>query len=173
MPSIDLTEGHLAHKDRLLITAAEAAHMLSMGKSTFWREVSNKNVPAPVKIGSLTRWRVADLQRFTESDLLATGDDAKQGKSLTNGADIPARTSTATPSTFLTPRELAVLTGVRTASGGITRSARQTQALVHMRIPHYVNPSGDILVSRAAIERGETVPLRSISPRGVDLSKVK
>jgi predicted DNA-binding transcriptional regulator AlpA len=50
----------------MLVTAAEAASMLLMGKSTFWREVKNKNVPGPVKIGGLTRWRVADLQRCVD-----------------------------------------------------------------------------------------------------------
>lgn len=37
-----------------------------MGISTFWREVSKKNLPQPVKIGGLTRWRVADLVRCVE-----------------------------------------------------------------------------------------------------------
>lgn len=50
--------------ERILITAAEAAALLSMGKSTFWREVAKGNLPDPVKIGSLTRWRVTDLQQF-------------------------------------------------------------------------------------------------------------
>jgi predicted DNA-binding transcriptional regulator AlpA len=50
----------------LLVTAEKAAEMLAMGKSTFWREVGNSNLPPPVKIGSLTRWRVADLQRWVE-----------------------------------------------------------------------------------------------------------
>ena len=43
--------------------AAEAAALLSMGRSTFWREVARGTVAAPIKIGGLTRWRVADLQR--------------------------------------------------------------------------------------------------------------
>jgi len=52
--------------DKILIPAAEAATLLSMGKSTFWREVSRGTIPAPIKIGGLTRWRVADLRRFVE-----------------------------------------------------------------------------------------------------------
>ena len=52
--------------ERLLIPAAEAAALLSMGKSTFWREVAKGVVPGPVKSGGLTRWRVADLHRFVE-----------------------------------------------------------------------------------------------------------
>ncbi|WP_234975008.1 helix-turn-helix domain-containing protein [Variovorax paradoxus] len=54
------------HQGSLYVPAAEAARMLSMGKSTFWREVKNKNLPAPVKLGGLTRWRVADLQRCVD-----------------------------------------------------------------------------------------------------------
>lgn len=51
---------------KILVPAAEAAAMLSMGKSTFWREVKKQKLPAPVKIGGLTRWRVADLQRIAD-----------------------------------------------------------------------------------------------------------
>ncbi len=51
---------------KILVPAAEAASMLSMGKSTFWREVGKGTLPAPVKIGGLTRWRVADLQRVAD-----------------------------------------------------------------------------------------------------------
>lgn len=50
-------------EQKILVDAEQAAALFSMGKSTFWREVKNKNVPAPVKIGGLTRWRMADLQR--------------------------------------------------------------------------------------------------------------
>lgn len=50
-------------EQKILVDAKQAAELLSMGKSTFWREVKNKNLPEPVKIGGLTRWRVTDLQR--------------------------------------------------------------------------------------------------------------
>lgn len=49
---------------QLLITAAVAAEMLSMGKSTFWQNVKNGSLPQPVKIGGATRWRVGELRRF-------------------------------------------------------------------------------------------------------------
>lgn len=39
---------------------------LSMGRSTFWREVAKNNLPQPVRIGGMTRWRVTDLVRFVE-----------------------------------------------------------------------------------------------------------
>ncbi|RZA28062.1 MAG: AlpA family transcriptional regulator [Proteobacteria bacterium] len=54
-------------EDRLLVPAAEAAKMLSMGRSTFWRMVGKKALPQPVKLCGLTRWRVADLQRCIDS----------------------------------------------------------------------------------------------------------
>jgi predicted DNA-binding transcriptional regulator AlpA len=49
-----------------LVSASEAASLLSMGKSTFWRRVSENKFPQPVKIGRLTRWRVADLMHSIE-----------------------------------------------------------------------------------------------------------
>lgn len=49
--------------EKILVPASEAALLLSMGKSTFWREVGKGTVPAPIKIGGLTRWRVSDLQQ--------------------------------------------------------------------------------------------------------------
>lgn len=50
--------------EKLLVTASDAAIILSIGKSTFWREVGKGTMPQPVRIGGLTRWRVADLQAF-------------------------------------------------------------------------------------------------------------
>lgn len=52
---------------RLLIPAREAAAMLSMGKSTFWREVKNGRLPQPVKFGGCTRWRVSELKQCVET----------------------------------------------------------------------------------------------------------
>ncbi|MCW5284897.1 helix-turn-helix transcriptional regulator [Verminephrobacter eiseniae] len=52
--------------EKILIPAAEAAALLSMGKSTFWREVARGTLPEPIKIGGLTRWRVEDLKKFVQ-----------------------------------------------------------------------------------------------------------
>jgi predicted DNA-binding transcriptional regulator AlpA len=52
--------------EKILIPASEAAQLLSMGRSTFWRHVANGSVPGPVKVGGLTRWRVADLRQFAQ-----------------------------------------------------------------------------------------------------------
>lgn len=46
---------------KLLVPAAEAAQMLSIGKSTLWRKVKEKTLPEPIKVAGVTRWRVADL----------------------------------------------------------------------------------------------------------------
>lgn len=69
----DTNQIHAA--DRILITATEAAALLSMGRSTFWREVSAGTLPQPVKLGGLTRWRVADLQRLFASPAPTQGEE--------------------------------------------------------------------------------------------------
>ena len=51
----------MSESSKILVTAVGAAEMLSIGKSTFWREVKIGNLPKPIKVGSLTRWRVSDL----------------------------------------------------------------------------------------------------------------
>jgi excisionase family DNA binding protein len=55
------------NEQRILVTADEAARMLALGRSTFWAAVKKKLLPAPVKIGGATRWRVADLQQHLAS----------------------------------------------------------------------------------------------------------
>lgn len=40
--------------------------MLSMGQSTFWNKVKLNQLPQPVKIAGITRWRVSDLHDFVE-----------------------------------------------------------------------------------------------------------
>ncbi|SEF29804.1 AlpA family transcriptional regulator [Variovorax sp. NFACC27] len=52
--------------EKLLVPAAEAARLLSMGRSTFWNKVRLKQLPQPVKIAGITRWRVADLRSFVD-----------------------------------------------------------------------------------------------------------
>ena len=52
--------------EKLLVPAVEAAKMLSMGRSTFWNKVKLRQVPQPVKIAGITRWRVSDLRSFVD-----------------------------------------------------------------------------------------------------------
>jgi len=67
----------MSEPTKLLVTAEEAARMLSMGRSTFWRNVSAGIFPQPVRIGGLTRWRVADLVRMVDAGAQAM---AEQGR---------------------------------------------------------------------------------------------
>lgn len=57
----------MSDPEKLLVSDKEAAQMLSMGRSTFWQAVKDKLAPAPVKIGGLTRWRVADLRQHVQA----------------------------------------------------------------------------------------------------------
>lgn len=51
--------------EKILVNATDAASMLSMGRSTFFRKVSEGLLPAPVRFGGVTRWRVDDLRAMT------------------------------------------------------------------------------------------------------------
>lgn len=62
-----MSTSHSPSLEKLLVPAAEAAKMLSMGRSTFWNKVKLRQVPLPVKVGGITRWRVADLRSFVEA----------------------------------------------------------------------------------------------------------
>lgn len=55
-------------------------------------------------------------------------------------------------STFLQPEEISDLSGVRIGKKGKTREQLQSAALTRMRIPHYVNAAGRVVVVRAVIE---------------------
>ena len=61
--------------EKLLVPAVEAARMLSMGRSTFWNKVKLQQLPQPVKVAGITRWRVSDLRNFV--DLTVVTDDAR------------------------------------------------------------------------------------------------
>ncbi len=57
-------------------------------------------------------------------------------------------------SMFLTPEEVAELTGIRIGRKGKTREQLQTAQLKAMRIPHYVNAIDRPIVVRAMLEGG-------------------
>ena len=60
--------------ERILVPVAEAAAMLSIGRATLWRGAKDGTLPKPIKIGGVTRWRVADLQRcFDATESVASG----------------------------------------------------------------------------------------------------
>jgi predicted DNA-binding transcriptional regulator AlpA len=51
----------------LLFTARQAAELCGVSEATWWRLHAAGKCPAPVKIGSSTRWRVAELRAWTEA----------------------------------------------------------------------------------------------------------
>ena len=51
-------------EEKILLTSKEAAKLLSIGESSLWRDSKAGKMPAPIKIGGATRWRVADLLAF-------------------------------------------------------------------------------------------------------------
>ena len=53
---------------------------------------------------------------------------------------------------FLSPEEVAELTGVRIGKKGRTREQLQSAELRRLKIPHYVNVAGRVVVARAMIE---------------------
>lgn len=59
-------------EEKLLVRDTEAAKMLDIGRSTFWKAVSERRLPQPMKIGGLTRWRVSDLRRHIEANSTTT-----------------------------------------------------------------------------------------------------
>ena len=69
--------------------------------------------------------------------------------------------------TFLSPREIAELTGVTRGKGTANREQRQVQALKAMKVPHYVNPAGYPKVVRVVIEGGRAAapPVATWEPR--------
>lgn len=48
--------------EKILVTASEAARLLSIGRSTFFRKVAEGHLPKPVHFGGITRWRMDDLR---------------------------------------------------------------------------------------------------------------
>ncbi len=56
----------LAHVQ--LLDAAETADLLCMSVPTLRRYVKAAKVPQPIRIGSLIRWRLRDLERFLGLD---------------------------------------------------------------------------------------------------------
>lgn len=50
----------------LLIGVEELARMIGVSERTLWRLVSSGRVPAPVRIGRSTRWRLAEIREWID-----------------------------------------------------------------------------------------------------------
>ena len=47
-----------------LLKDVEVARMLGIGRSTVWSRLKEGRLPQPVRLGTETRWRLADIQRL-------------------------------------------------------------------------------------------------------------
>ncbi|OYQ41055.1 hypothetical protein CHU94_08055 [Rhodoferax sp. TH121] len=63
-------------------------------------------------------------------------------------------------SLFLSPDDIAELTGISRGEAGKTRFELQIAALKKMKVPHYVNAAGRPVVARAVIEGGAQPEIR-------------
>lgn len=62
--------------EKICIPAAEAAELLSIGRSTFWQAVKDGKLPQPIKIGGSTRWLVSDLLQHAQASRPTTASSA-------------------------------------------------------------------------------------------------
>ena len=51
----------------LLLSAAQAASLCGVGRSTWWRLHASGRVPSPVKLGSSTRWKAAEIRAWVDA----------------------------------------------------------------------------------------------------------
>lgn len=54
-----------------LWTVREVAEHLGCGVSTVWRLTKQGEIPAPMKIGGMVRWRREEMERFTSGQTAA------------------------------------------------------------------------------------------------------
>lgn len=51
----------LRSADRALLADREAANLLGISRATFWRRVSDRSIPPPIKLAGVSRWRRDEL----------------------------------------------------------------------------------------------------------------
>src|SRR5438128_158512 len=51
----------------LLVSAEVAGSMCGRSEASWWRDHAAKRIPAPVKLGGRTLWRVDELRRWVEA----------------------------------------------------------------------------------------------------------
>jgi predicted DNA-binding transcriptional regulator AlpA len=56
-----------AHPDRLLVAAVDAAALCGVSRATWLRQHSAGRVPAPVRIGRRTLWRLDELRAWIDA----------------------------------------------------------------------------------------------------------
>lgn len=63
-----LLHGRLPDDSGLLIDTKELAGLLNIGSRTLWRLTQMRAVPAPVHLGRMVRWRLAEVLAWIEAD---------------------------------------------------------------------------------------------------------
>lgn len=58
-----------------LITDKQGALLLSCSTATWWRRVADGTMPQPLRIGSMTRWRLREVTDAIERIASARADD--------------------------------------------------------------------------------------------------
>ena len=51
----------------LLLKAADLGRLLGCGRSTIWAHHSSGQIPRPVRIGRITRWRRAEIEAWLDA----------------------------------------------------------------------------------------------------------
>ncbi len=75
--------------DKILVNASAAAAMLSIGRSTFFRKVSEGALPKPISIGGVVRWSVDDLRAVARSSQPTTASSADAEAGIERGYTQP------------------------------------------------------------------------------------
>ncbi len=57
-------ENEVTNVQPTLITAAELAQMMQISVRTLWRLLSARQIPAPIRIGGNTRWRLEEINQW-------------------------------------------------------------------------------------------------------------
>lgn len=63
-PAISVSDNKAPKVQPALITAAELAQMMQVSVRTLWRLLSAGQIPAPIRIGGNTRWRVEEINQW-------------------------------------------------------------------------------------------------------------
>jgi len=50
------------------VSARTVARLLDCNEATVWRRLKNGDLPAPIRLGTLTRWNVGGLRAFMKGE---------------------------------------------------------------------------------------------------------
>jgi predicted DNA-binding transcriptional regulator AlpA len=65
---IALLMGKIPETTGLLIDVKVLGKLLNVSTATLWRSLDGKTIPAPVRLGQLRRWRLAEILEWIDAD---------------------------------------------------------------------------------------------------------